>query len=172
MNVSESADGDRYCVLSHGTSWLAIPAASVREVCCLPPLVRIPRATRYLAGLGHLRNEFIPVVRLEPDAVETSEARVIVLNGPQGTWGIVAQSVPPLQTFEVTPTTQATAESFWSVARLGSAMFRGQFVTVVEPNRLYRAVEQFLQQHWQTQPVSPMHVSLPDSIPHRSIGAV
>ena len=55
---------DKHCVFRSGTSWFSLPAVSVREITIAPDLVPVPQCHASLAGLCHLRSEFIPVISL------------------------------------------------------------------------------------------------------------
>lgn len=167
MNSSPANTCERYCVFACHTTWLAIPAASVREVCPTPPLVRIPTATSLLAGLCHLRNEFLPVVQLESATTETGESRMIVLCGSHGTWGLLTQQIGPLEYLEVSHVSSYGSDEIWSAAVLGSAFYRDRVVQIVEPSRLYRLVEQSLNRGWtvvhasaiKTAPITPSYIT-------------
>ena len=81
-----------YCVLRVGASWFALPALAVREVCPASEPVRLPDSPALLAGIVHLRNEFLAVLRLDDLAGEREgetqpERQLLVLSGPQQSLG-------------------------------------------------------------------------------------
>ncbi|MDA0659222.1 MAG: chemotaxis protein CheW [Planctomycetota bacterium] len=159
MNSSSATSSERYCVFACHTTWLAISAASVREVCPTPPLVRIPTANTLLAGLCHLRNEFLPVIQLEAFADGTGESRMIVVSGSQGNWALLTQQIGSLEHLEVSHVSSYGSDEIWSAAVLGSAFYRNRVVQIVEPSRLYRLVEQSLNRNWKVAQTSASEVA-------------
>ncbi len=49
---------EKYCVFERGEAVFAILATSVREVGLRPKISTVPGSHPFLAGLGHVRNEF------------------------------------------------------------------------------------------------------------------
>lgn len=153
---------ERYCVFVCHTNWFALPATCIREVCPKPPLVAIPRAATVLAGICHLRNEFLPVVRLDDSASDVEVNQLLVLSGTQGNWAILARHVCALEALEMSHVTNFVQGDVWSAAVLGSAFYREHVVKILEPQRLYRCIEQSLNRGWEFES-APHGVALPAS---------
>lgn len=151
MTTTEATTCERYCVFHWGTSWFALPALAVREIHPVPKIVPIPTAPSVLAGVCHIRNEFLPVVRLlaltESDGTTAAEKQVLVLDTGNTCWGLLTERVVALEALEPTHVSDAT-HGEWSSALLGSAIYRDQIVKVLEPQRLLRRVESVLDDRW------------------------
>ena len=91
--LADHSASDKHCVFLSGREWFSVPAVAVREITIVPPLVKVPESDASLAGLCHLRSEFVPVVLLnsllDGDACDYSHPhnKLLVLNG-SNVWGI------------------------------------------------------------------------------------
>ncbi len=94
----------------------------------------LPLAAPTLAGICHVRNEFLPVVRLEDMEVEAEGARLLVLSGAHGNWGLLARHVHALAALEATHANSYVGGDIWSGAVLGSALYREQVVKNSSPS--------------------------------------
>jgi chemotaxis signal transduction protein len=146
MPSIEAVSCDKYCILRRGEYWFGLPAFLVREITLAENMVPVPGAAKILAGLCHLRSEFVPVLHLptlspEDDAPAAGTAQLIVLTGAPGPWGLVVDEVARLEPLEVSVSTDPRGEDTWSAAVMGSASYRGRVIHVLDPNALYRAAE-------------------------------
>ena len=89
---------DNFCIVRRGGSWYAITALSVREIVPAPALIAIPASPPVVAGLCHLRNEFLVVLRLDvlagdQEPVNPQGQQMIVLAGFSGAWAVLVDEV-------------------------------------------------------------------------------
>ncbi len=56
---------EKYCLFQRATVTFGLLATAVREVAIRPSITVVPDADPLLAGICHIRNEFLPVVRSE-----------------------------------------------------------------------------------------------------------
>lgn len=157
---------DKHCVFRCGGSWYSLLATSVREVMMAPPWVRMPGGDTALAGLCHVRNEFIPALSLpallgEAEATGTSNGKLLVIGGSAGNWALLVDEVVALEPLETLTMPDARSVDHRQAAVLGTATFRDQVVRVLDPNRLYRSAEHRLRDSWNEWIAAAHH--LPDS---------
>lgn len=141
---------EKYCVVCQGTSWFAIPAMSVREICARPPMTPIPGAQRVLAGICHVRNEFLPVLRLcclvaADESSDTNEQLVLVMTGHNGPWALAVDKVAGLESLEASIDTDVRLDDGGSSVVIGSATYRDHVVRVLDPKGAYRFAERVLE---------------------------
>ncbi|WP_203328982.1 chemotaxis protein CheW [Candidatus Laterigemmans baculatus] len=151
--TGRSVVSDKHCVFRVGSSWHSMLATSIREVTMTPVLVRVPGSDLLLAGLCHFRNEFIPVVDLNPLLENTSITRraagkMLVIGGAGGNWALLVDEVIALESLETLVHGDARSHDGGATAVLGTATFRDQVVRVLDPNTLYRRAEQRLRSGW------------------------
>lgn len=145
---------DKYCVFRCGAFGFALPAHSVREVTVRPAVIVVPCCASVLAGLGHLRNEFLPVFSLsalssdEGLSDEAPEGQMLVISGPEGAWGLLIDQVVALEPLEISIAAGASPDDEWSAVLVGSASYRDQVVRILEPNGLYRLGARILERYW------------------------
>jgi chemotaxis signal transduction protein len=149
MPSAEAVSCEKYCILRRGESWFGVPAFMVREITLAENMVPVPGTPEILAGLCHLRSEFVPVLHLpslSPDkhAPESSAGQLLVLSGAQGPWGLIVDEVETLEPLEVAVTADPRGDDAWSAAVMGSSTCRDRVVHVLDPNALYRAAENAL----------------------------
>jgi chemotaxis signal transduction protein len=154
MNSNDFHFAHTHCIFRRGSGWFALPAVSVREVILRPPVVIVPHSDPILAGLCHVRGEFLPALRLDSLLVENadclpSEEQMIVVNGPEGSWGLLTDEVEALATLETSTTPETGFEDLWSEAVAGWSAYESQVVRVLDPNRFYRATQRALEQWWE-----------------------
>jgi purine-binding chemotaxis protein CheW len=141
--------GDRYCVLRQGTAWFAVPAIAVREVLPRPSITSVPGLEGSVAGLCHLRTGFLPVLSLgsllgEHTTANSAGAQLLVMNDVHGAWGLLLDEVVGLDSLEVCVNSDGQLARDWTSAVLGSATSRNQVVRVLDPQALYRHVDESL----------------------------
>lgn len=85
--LSDFSASDKHCVFRSGTYWYSVPAVSVREITIAPEMVPVPQSHASLAGLCHLRSEFVPVISLssllevDERTVSQPNNKLMVING-------------------------------------------------------------------------------------------
>lgn len=156
----DDLSSDKHCVFRCGNSWYSVPAVAVREISVAPKLVRVPDSHRSLAGLCHLRSEFVPVLSLgtllDGEGLETAHDhdRLLVLSG-SSVWALLIVEAAALESLETIVTPEARMDDVRISAVLGTAMYRDQIVRVLNPNNLYRLAQQALEECWRRpQPAS------------------
>jgi chemotaxis signal transduction protein len=140
---------EKFCVLRLGASWFALPATSVREVGPRPSLVPVPGCSSILAGLCHLRNEFLTVLRLaaalgEEDLGESGENQLLVMAGTGGSWALLVDQVVALESLEVAMNSEGSAGR--SPLVMGSANYRDHVVRILNPSGLFALADGLLQE--------------------------
>lgn len=143
---------ERHCVFRSGGSWFALPAIVIREVSGRPQLVQVPSAnTAVLAGLSHVRSEFLPVISLDKligrsDTGATDRLQMLTLIEGNVAWGLLVHRVDGLETLDVArETVDSCTDDTWSTVIMGTARHGGRFIRVIDPKRLYRLVTTMLE---------------------------
>lgn len=146
---------EKYCVFEVGTSTLAVLATAVREVALRPQIAPVPDSNRLLAGLCHLRNEFLPVVNLhDVEMAFNSPSRgrqVIVITAGNGPWALVVDRVIGLVPLEVSLSSEASTTLGWTSSVMGSASHDDRIVQVLDANSLFRYFDDALGVFWREQ---------------------
>lgn len=151
--LSDLTARDKHCVFRCGDSWFSVPAVSVREISIAPELVRIPDSHPSMAGMCHLRSEFIPVISLGTllglEGCDTSQAqdRLLVLEGSSA-WSLLIAEAASLESLETIVSPEAQMDDARLSAVMGTAMFRDQIVRVLNPKSLFRLAQQALDDQW------------------------
>jgi chemotaxis signal transduction protein len=149
MKANDSQVFEKYCVVRQGSTWFAFPAVAVREITCSDSIVPLPRFGSLLAGVCHVRNEFLPVLRLHSlqddlPADGQSNARLVVLTSPSGPWSVLVDEVAGLVPLEVSVDADVKYVDGWISAVMGSATLGDNVVRILDPNRLYCLAEREL----------------------------
>lgn len=150
MSKYELQQFEKHCVFRCGSHWFAAPAVGVREVVPRPTIVGVPDSPSMLVGLGHLRNEFVPVLSLQSllEGHETSdlaaEQMLIMASPANASWAILVDAVSALAALDVSINTDGRSQDAWSAAVMGSATCRGEIVRVLDINAVYRLASQRL----------------------------
>ena len=146
-SVTKTAGGDcaTYCVFRYRGHTFAVTASCLREVSSSPKFAELPVRSRGLAGICHLRNEFVPVLRVpvrnESQAkLDEAASKMLTLQGAHGDWGLLADEVVAITPLDFTGGPSKYQDE-WSAAWLGSTTFREEVVQILDPTGLYRAVE-------------------------------
>lgn len=148
-------ENEKYCVMRSGGQGYALPATVIRYVTPTPTIFPAPQTDPTMSGICHLRNEFLAVVDLnllarigDPhDDRQRSKRQLAALSSMQGNWGLLVDEVQTLASLEHTTHGDADRRGFAS-AIIGSATHNGQFLSVLDPNRLYKLVEDRLRAAW------------------------
>ena len=164
--LSDLSSSDKHCVFRCGTSWFSVPAVSVREISIAPGLVRVPDCHQSLAGLCHLRSEFVPVLSLgtllgvDDTDISHSHDRLLLMGG-SSQWALLIAEAAALESLETIVTPEARMDDTKLTAVMGTAMYRDQIVRVLNPNSLYRLAQQALEDLWR-RPQQPTHPTRPE----------
>ncbi|MDG2385423.1 MAG: chemotaxis protein CheW [Pirellulaceae bacterium] len=146
---------EKYCVFEVGTSTLGVLATAVREVALRPQIAAVPDANHLLAGLCHLRNEFLPVVNLlDLDVASKSQSggqQVIVITAGNGPWALLVDRVIGLVPLEVSLSSEAGTALGWTSSVMGSASHDDRIVQVLDANSLFRYFDDALSVFWRAQ---------------------
>lgn len=152
--LRDFSESSKHCVFRSGASWFSLPAISVREIAISPELVRIPNCHDSLAGICHLRSEFIPVISLSALLnVDTSQHALphnkLMVIDCTNVWALRVAETASLENLETIVAPDARMEDdAASTAVMGTAMFRDQIVYVLEPNSVFRMAQQTLEHFW------------------------
>jgi chemotaxis signal transduction protein len=151
--LGDFSEASKHCVFRSGASWFSLPAISVREISITPELVRIPNCHDSLAGVCHLRSEFIPVISLTALLnIDTSQHarphnQLMVIDSTN-VWALLVAETASLETLETIVAPDARMDDASQSAVMGTAMFRDQIVYVLEPNSVFRIAQQTLEHFW------------------------
>lgn len=151
--LGDFSEASKHCVFRSGASWFSLPAISVREISISPGLVRIPNCHDSLAGICHLRSEFIPVISLTALLnIDTSQHaqphnKLMVIDCTN-VWALLVAETASLETLETIVSPDGRMDDAATSAVMGTAMFRDQIVYVLEPNSVFRMAQQTLEHFW------------------------
>ena len=152
MRATDSYPTDDYCVFRVGRDAYAIAAGDVREAVEAVPIVEVPQSPSCLAGLCHLRNEFVPVLSLHSlikgtTAGDNEIRYLLVIDTNNGAWALAISQVMGLERLELA-STNGSHEDTASRLFFGTASFRDEVIRVLDANRLYRVASDFLNHMW------------------------
>lgn len=143
---------EKYCLFNRATATFGMLASVVREVASRPPITIVPDADPSLAGICHIRNEFLPVLHLREFAAREqgrgTEQQIIVVSAASGPWALLVDRVIGLLPLEVSLCSDVGASHGWSAAVMGSATYQNQVVQVLDANAMLRLAEDVLNRHW------------------------
>jgi two-component system chemotaxis response regulator CheV len=147
-------DCDKYCVFASGVTTFALRATAVREVGLRPKIALVPDSHPMLAGLAHIRNEFVPVLRIAgADSGSNSDDRLarhlVILASDSGPWGFLVDNVIGLLPLEVSMCSEFKGGLSWSAAVMGSATIDHRVVHVLDERALQRFSADALSRFWQ-----------------------
>lgn len=151
--LSDLSASDKHCVFRSGKGWYSLPAVAVREITISPQLVSVPQSHPSLAGLCHLRSEFIPVLSLsallevDDQSVSQPNNKLMVING-SSVWAILIAEAAALESLETILSPESRMEDSHLSPVMGTAMFDEQILRVLDPNRLFRLAQQTLETSW------------------------
>lgn len=144
----ELSASEKYCLFHRATATFGLLASVVREVASRPPITVVPDADPFLAGICHIRNEFLPVLHLSefaaPKECRGTEQQIIVVSAASGPWALLVDRVIGLLPLEVSLCSDVGASHGWSAAVMGSATYQNQVVQVLDANALLRLAEDVL----------------------------
>ncbi len=144
---------DKHCLFRSGLSWFAVPAIVVREIAISPALVRVPHSDAALAGMCHLRSEFIPVIslkallRLEGGRDERPDRQLLVIKS-SSVWSLQIAEAAAIRSLETLATPDTRGDESNPTPVIGTAMFQEQIVRVLDPGGIFRLAQQTLENLW------------------------
>ena len=166
LNRHASGDGEvaasaiaelsaKHCIFRSGSAFYALSATTVREVSVAPPLVRVPHAPRSLAGICHIRSEFVPVINLtlavgnreSNDETHHSSKQLLVLTSSIGPWALLIDQILAIESIE-THVDSGNRNDGHLAPILGTASYESNVVRVLNPTALHRGVAQSLDSEW------------------------
>jgi chemotaxis signal transduction protein len=143
---------EKYCVFDRGDTLFAILATSVREVGLRPKISTVPGSHAMLAGLGHVRNEFLPFLQLNTSSnygkPHGDESQMVIVSGDNGPWGLLVDHVLGLMPLEVSLCSDVHGAQGWMAAVMGSATLDHRVVRVLDERALYRLATETLNAYW------------------------
>jgi len=149
------SSAEKFCVFQRASATFGLLASVVREVAMRPTVTFVPDADPLLAGICHIRNEFLPVLRLSEFAAhkksDIGEQQIIVISAPHGPWALQVDRVIGLLPLEVSLCSDVGASHGWSAAVMGSATHRNQIVQVLDANALLRLADDVLSRYWRNE---------------------
>ena len=150
---------DRHCVIRCGDSWFAFPATAVREITYAPHLSSVLGSHPLLAGICHLRSEFLPVIQINllltdgacmaPNDQKLNDQKLLVLGNGGGNWGVLVSEVAALVALETLTNSDLNVDDPVNSVVRGTAMFQDEVVRVLDANRLQQLAQLQLERHWQ-----------------------
>ena len=144
--------GAKHCIFRCGEAQYALAATALREVTHAPALVRVPHCPRSLAGICHIRSEFVPVVFLDPllgdrESHIQEPKQLLVLTNSLGPWALMIDRVIAIDSIETHVDVGPRNEGQLAPV-LGTATYRSVVVRVLDPNALHRIVQQSRYREW------------------------
>ncbi len=147
---------DRYCVFKSGDGWFGVPALAVHAVVPRLKISRIPCSDPILRGLGHIQNEFVPVISFQSltevqyETTPDREQQILLIDGPQGRWGLLIDQAVTLASLEPSFATVSDHENGWSRVTAGSASFQQRVIQVLDPVAMFHYAANLLGMYWQS----------------------
>ena len=143
---------DKHCIFRCGAGMFSISATVVREIVPAPDLVSVPLCHDVLAGIGHVKNEFLPVIVLAPlvgeyAQVQSESGQLLVLNSSLGPWGLLIDKIVCINAVETHVDADRRLDSTLTPL-LGTSSYEGEVISVLDANALHRVTQQALQSQW------------------------
>jgi chemotaxis signal transduction protein len=141
-----------HCVFRRASSWLALPAMTVREVMLRPEMVFVPGTPSIISGLCCVRSEFIPVLNLDSvisECDQSEEEVVLILDDADGPWALLVDEAKTLTTLEVSDAPDADLFDP-ACAVVGWATQGNIVIQVIDQSRIRTKAEQQLAGIWQS----------------------
>ncbi len=170
QNESQTAKPDissssKHLLFRSDGHWYAVPAIAVRQITTSPERIAIPNCHGALAGVCHLRSEFIPVVSisglqgLTSAANDETQKTLLVING-KATWALLIAEAGSIETLDVVrsqaikaadqlPNDHASENHPGGTIESGTAMHEGEILRVLDPDSLYRETQRLIENNWQ-----------------------
>ena len=158
MNANTEIEIEKYCVFRQANMLFAFPANAIIAVSPEPVIAAVPAADPVLAGISHVRNEFLPVINLAaltgaPETGVLAEQQLLVMRGANGAWAILVDRVLRLETLEISNNQDLHEADDWTAAVIGSATVTNEVARILNPATLYRLVESVLSAAWNSEEI-------------------
>lgn len=162
---------DKHCIFRCDSSWFSLLATSVREVTIATDMVRVPGSHSALAGLCHVRSEFMPVLFLnsllgDNRSERSKDRKLLVISGSGGPWALSVDEVIAIESLETLINPDDRFDDVRYAAVMGTATSHGQVVRVLDPNNLFRLAQDAMHGFWQDL-VKPLNQSTTTTRSHR-----
>ncbi len=173
-------DAKKFCVFHSNDSWFGLPCLKIHRIIPRPQITVVPYSDPILRGVCHAHNEFIPIASLRSllgasNAPEGSsdqegwqdqavmgpagnirddssevESQLMILPGPQGSWGLLIDRAVGLADLETSYISSfaPTEDHQWSTVVVGSASYANHVLQVLDPDAIYRYVVHLLEDYW------------------------
>ncbi|MCA9076838.1 MAG: chemotaxis protein CheW [Planctomycetaceae bacterium] len=152
MNVTSAQASGQYCVFSVRQETFAVDATDVREIVEMAPIVSVPHAPSCLAGLCHVRNEFVPVLLLSPFTSDSSTdlgglSLLLLIDGPHGVWALAISQVIGLERLGQTAFEREHSSTQPNVVT-GSTRWRERVVRILDMDALALEAASSVEHAW------------------------
>ena len=153
--AADRLDADRHCVFRCYDNWFAINATAVREITFSPHLSIVPGSHSLLAGICHLRSEFLPVIRIDAllgdgPVDQCDDQKLLVLGSGTAPWAILISEVAALVALDTLTGGDMNVDDPISSVLLGTAMFGDEVVRVLDAHHLQQWSQRQLEHDWRT----------------------
>lgn len=145
---------EKHCVFQSDDRWFGMTALAVRGIVPRPELTPSPLSDPIMKGIGHIQNEFLPVVsmraltQIQYDTNPEFERQLMILQGPQGTWGLLIDQASALAELESSISTYSNQDDNWAKVTLGSASWQSEFLEILDPTALFEYAETLVNGFW------------------------
>ncbi len=151
----DQEQSDKYCIFRCSGETFCLPALSVRHVVPQVEVTPIPMSTKTLVGMVKIQQELMTLFSLEQiyDFSQRSTAehqKILVLNRDTGPWGLLIDEVETLAELEISICPQSSVNDRPNYV-IGSATYKDEFVTVIDPENLYSVLTGQLHEYWAEQ---------------------
>jgi chemotaxis signal transduction protein len=129
---------------------MAFPARVVREVMPRPALVSVPRLSKVLAGICHIRGEVLPVLTLEglaPGAGAAESPVLLVIDDGDDHWGVLTDEVSAIAALETSDAPDDDPRG-WNSCVVGWAAYDKGVVQILDHARFRALAEDELSFGW------------------------
>ncbi len=156
MNQFALDHSERFCIFRSADNGFAIPALSIRKIVPRPDMISIPHCDPILKGLCHLHNEFVPAISLKAlaqvqyESNANAEQQLLVMLGPQGSWGLLIDQTITLAPLETSISTLSEQRDRWAQVTVGSASHQHQVLQILDPSAIYQYASNLLNSYWQS----------------------
>jgi purine-binding chemotaxis protein CheW len=148
---------DKYCLVRASGEEFAVPASQVREIVANVAVITVPGCQTTLAGICHVRNEFLPVLRCAAEWTQDTDLvgdqPLLIVHGAHGPWALAVDVAIGLASLEPALCLDGALADVWSDAVVGTASYQDRVVRVLDPAALYRSAERQLREHFEHWPL-------------------
>ncbi len=156
VNLSMQAEllpaSNKHCVFRSDDHWYSVPAVSIREIVTAPSVMPVPECHEALAGLCHLRSDFVPVLSLRallesgrPGSADPQDNLLVFSH--RNPWALLISGSAGLESVE-TIVSQESSLPHTNNPVIGTAMSQDRVVRVLNPNTLLKKARLALESFW------------------------